>query len=74
MDIQNALCKAAVSLSEQHMTMTAYDTVQWVCSQAGNNVLVAIGKRLGLILRRGAQEVFIDNTKQSVGSVAHRRV
>ena len=41
------------------------------CLQAGNNVLVAIGKRLGLILRRGAQEVFIENTKQSVGSVAH---
>ena len=44
--IQNAVSKATVTHSETHTT-----TAQWVCLEADNGALVAIGKRLWVISR-----------------------
>ena len=46
---------ATVTHSESPNTTTA----EWVCSEAENSAMVATVKRLGLISRRGDEEVFI---------------
>ena len=45
-DSQSALCKAGITQSELHMTR-----VLRICSEAENSTIVAIVKRLGLMLR-----------------------